>query len=88
MRALSGSLVGAGSCLPVRSGGELAWRPLALSIRWKAPTMNDVKAEPRAAVLVALEAEPMEEQWANALDCGALGPSRDEPQLFYQVEKC
>ena len=33
-----------------------------------------------------LASPSLEEQWANALDCGALGPSQDEPQLFYQAK--
>jgi hypothetical protein len=34
----------------------------------------------------SIPAAGIEEQWVNALDCGALGPGREEPQLFYQEE--
>ena len=46
--------------------------------------MNDQPIEPRAAAQVLPQVEPLEDQWANALDCGALGPSREEAKLFYQ----
>ncbi len=46
--------------------------------------MNGQLSEPRAAAEVLPQVESLEDQWANALDCGALGPSREEAELFYQ----
>jgi hypothetical protein len=37
----------------------------------------------RVAVLLPTEAEE-EFEWGAVLDCGALGPSQEEPSLFYQ----
>jgi hypothetical protein len=48
--------------------------------------MDDQMPESKAAAVMLAEAEPIEDQWANALDCGALGPVREEPQLFYQAQ--
>jgi hypothetical protein len=49
--------------------------------------MNDNSVEIAERVLKAALL-PAEDQigleWANALSCGALGPSREEAELFYQ----
>jgi hypothetical protein len=51
--------------------------------------MNDNSVEIAERVLKAALL-PAEDQigleWANALSCGALGPSREAPELFYQEE--
>ena len=49
--------------------------------------MNDNGIEIAERVLKAalLPAEDqIELEWANALSCGAPGPSREAPELFYQ----
>ncbi len=49
--------------------------------------MNDNQSLPEleARVIVVLPVEDqIELEWAGVNDCGALGPSREEPELFYQ----
>jgi hypothetical protein len=52
----------------------------------KEPAMNDdIEVAERVQKAILLPAEnQIEWEWANALDCGALGPSREEAELFYQ----
>lgn len=69
------------------SGEELAWRLLACSSE-KEPNMNSLNVipDPEARVFIAVPVaeEQIEVEWPSVLDCGALGPSREEPELFYQ----
>jgi hypothetical protein len=49
--------------------------------------MNKVAIAPNARVQLAIALsidESSEHEWASVLDCGALGPSRNEPKLFHQ----
>jgi len=49
--------------------------------------MNKLIAESaeqlRVAVVLAAD-DSIELEWGGVLDCGALGPSREEPILFYR----
>jgi hypothetical protein len=35
-------------------------------------------------VAIPVAEDPIEVEWANVNDCGALGPNYEEPSLFYQ----
>ena len=41
--------------------------------------------EARVVVVFPVD-QSFEDEWAQVNDCGAPGPSRDEPELFYQGE--
>jgi hypothetical protein len=65
----------------------LAWRPLAHFQIDEESAMNDNMPEiaervPKVALLPV--ENQIELEWANALSCGAPGPSREGPVLFYQ----
>jgi len=48
---------------------------------------NKVIPELEARVVVVFPVDQsFEDEWAQVNDCGASGPSRDEPELFYQGE--
>jgi hypothetical protein len=58
---------------------------LAKSLPDEEAQMNEMRSEPEAQVQLALLAKQyVDLEWAGVLDCGALGPSQEEPALFYQ----